>query len=300
MKIVFMGTPEFALKSLDRLYTDGHEITGVFTQADKPRNRGMKLSYSPVKEFALEKNLPIFQPEGKLSADIFSGIEFDLIAVVAYGKLLPVEVLALPHFGCVNIHASLLPKYRGAAPIQHAVLSGEKETGVTSMYMAEKMDAGDIIFTEKTPIGEHETSGDLFSRLSILGAELLSKTVREIEAGSASRISQNHAEATYAPMLKREMSPIDWSCSSEQISCKIRGLNPWPMATMELSGKTVKVISAQISDTKTKLAPGSVITDNKTKLEVVTGDGTILIELLQAPGGKSMSAVDYMRGNKIL
>ncbi|MCL2222485.1 MAG: methionyl-tRNA formyltransferase [Oscillospiraceae bacterium] len=300
MKIVFMGTPEFALKSLARLYADGHEITGVFTQADKPRNRGMKLSYSPVKEFALEKNLPIFQPEGKLSADIFSGIEFDLITVVAYGKLLPVNVLALPRFGCVNIHASLLPKFRGAAPIQHAVLSGEKETGVTSMYMAEKMDAGDIIFTEKTPIGEHETSGDLFSRLSILGAELLSKTVREIEAGRANRTPQNHAEATYAPMLKKEMSPIDWSCSSKQISCKIRGLNPWPMATMELSGKSVKILTAEISDTKTELPPGQIITDNRTKLEVVTGDGTVCIKLLQAPGGKAMSAADYMRGNRVV
>jgi len=300
MKIVFMGTPEFALKSLERLYADGHEISGVFTQADKPRNRGMKLSYSPVKEFALEKNLPIFQPEGKLSADFFAGLEFDLIAVVAYGKLLPTEVLSLPKLGCVNIHASLLPKYRGAAPIQHAVLSGEKETGVTSMYMAEKMDAGDIIFMESTPIGEHETSGDLFSHLSVLGAELLSKTVREIEAGNAPRIPQNHSEATYAPMLKREMSPIDWTCSSEQISCKVRGLNPWPMATMELGGKTVKVISAKISDAKTELAPGSLITDNKTSLEVATGDGTIIITMLQAPGGKAMSAADYMRGNKIL
>ena len=300
MKIVFMGTPEFALKSLERLYTDGHEISGVFTQADKPRNRGMKLSHSPVKEFALEKNLSIFQPEGRLSADIFAGLEFDLIAVVAYGKLLPTEVLSLPKLGCVNIHASLLPKYRGAAPIQHAVLSGEKETGVTSMYMAEKMDAGDIIFTEKTPIGEHETSGDLFSRLSVLGAELLSKTVREIEAENAPRIPQNHSEATYAPMLKREMSPIDWTCSSEQISCKVRGLNPWPMATMELGGKTVKVISAKISDAKTELAPGSLITDNKTSLEVVTGDGTIIITMLQAPGGKAMCAADYLRGNKIL
>lgn len=299
MKIIFMGTPDFGRKSLERLYADGHDIVGVFTQADKPRNRGMKLSFSPVKEFALEKDLAIFQPE-KLSAGIFSGLDFDLITVVAYGKLLPAEILSLPPLGCVNIHASLLPKYRGAAPIQHAILSGDKETGVTSMYMSEKMDAGDIILTEKTQIGEYETSADLFARLSVLGAELLSKTVYYIEKGSAKRTSQNHTDATYAPMLTRDMSPIDWACTSYEISCKVRGLNPWPMATMELGEKTVKVLSIEISNNKSELQPGTIITDNKSSLEVVSGDGTVIIKELQAPGGKPMSAASYLKGNKII
>ena len=299
MKIVFMGTPDFARRSLEVLYADGHDITGVFTQADKPRNRGMKLSFSPVKEFAVEKNLEVFQPD-KLSAEIFSELEFDLIAVVAYGKLLPVDVLALPHLGCVNIHGSLLPKYRGAAPIQHAVLSGDRETGVTSMYMSKKMDEGDIILTRKTQIGEQETSADLFERLSVIGAELLSETVREIEAGTAPRVSQNHDKATYAPMLTRDMSPIDWTCTSDEISAKVRGLIPWPVATMELGEKTVKVLSIDVTNNKTELQPGSIITDNKTKLEIVTGDGSVIINKLQASGGKAMSAVDYMRGARIL
>ena len=299
MKIVFMGTPDFARRSLESLYADGHDITGVFTQADKPRNRGMKLSFSPVKEFAVEKDLKVFQPD-KLSAELFSELEFDLIAVVAYGKLLPVDILALPRFECVNIHGSLLPKYRGAAPIQHAILSGEKETGVTSMYMSKKMDEGDIILTRKTQIGEQETSADLFERLSVMGAELLSETVREIERGNAPRVSQNHDDATYAPMLTRDMSPIDWTSSSYMISCKVRGLYPWPVATMELGGKVVKVLSVETSNEKSDLQPGSVITDNKTSLKIVSSDGTVIINRLQAPGGKPMSAVDYMRGNKIV
>jgi len=300
MKIIFMGTPEFAQKSLERLYDDGHDIVGVFTQADKPRNRGMKLSFSPVKEFALKKNLTVFQPEGKLSADTFAGLEFDLIAVVAYGKLLPAAILSLPPLGCINIHASLLPKYRGAAPIQHAILSGDRETGVTSMYMSETMDTGDIILTEKTQIEEHETSEDLFVRLSVLGAELLSKTLYEIEKGSAERFPQNHAEATYAPMLTKDMSPIDWACSSQEISCKVRGLIPWPVATMELGEKTVKVLSVDVSNNKYELQPGSVVASNKTKLEVVSGDGAVIINKLRAPSGKVMSAAEYMRGAKIV
>jgi len=298
MRIVFMGTPEFARKSLERLYKDGHDITGVFTQADKPRSRGMKLSYSPVKELALKHGSTVYQPS-KLSAEIFESIDCDLIAVVAYGKLLPKEILEIPAFGCINIHGSLLPKYRGASPVQHAILCGEKETGVTSMYLSEGMDAGDILYTRTTQIGEDETAGELFERLSIMGAELLSFTIDMIGRGEAASSPQSHEEATYAPLLTKEISPIDWSKSAYEIKCKVRGLIPWPVATMELGGKVLKVFSVDITANQTSTTPGTVISSGKSRLEVVCADGTVIINELQAPGGRIMSAAEYLRGNTI-
>ena len=293
-----MGTPEFARKSLERLYNDGHDIAGVFTRADKPRSRGMKLSYSPVKELALKHGTAVYQPS-KLSAKLFENIDCDLIAVVAFGMLLPKEILEIPVFGCINIHGSLLPKYRGASPIQHAILCGEKETGVTSMYLSEGMDDGDILYARATQIGDDETAGQLYERLGETGAELLSYTIDKIGCGEAGSSPQNHNEATYAPLLTKDMSPIDWSKSAYEIKCKVRGLVPWPVATMELGGKVLKVFSVDITDNQTQITPGAVIPAGKSRLEIACADGTVIVNELQAPGGRAMSAADYLRGNNI-
>ena len=299
MKLIFMGTPEFARVSLERLYNDGHDITGVFTQADKPKNRGMKVGFSPVKELALEHGTPVYQPS-KLSADLLNDLNFDLVAVVAYGRMLPREILEMPSLGCINIHGSLLPKYRGASPVQHAIMSGAKETGVTSQYMAEAMDAGDIIMSAKTQIGEEETASDLFDRLGKIGAGLLCETIDAIKRGEAVRRPQNHDEATYAPLITREMSPIDWSISAYEIKCKVRGLIPWPVATMQLGDKTLKVYSVDVTSNKTNCAAGTVVSHGKAGLEIACGDGTVIISKLQAPGGKIMTAAEYLRGNPVL
>jgi methionyl-tRNA formyltransferase len=301
MRIVFMGTPDFAAKSLERLYSDGHDIAGVFTQADKPRNRGMKLSFSPVKELALAHNTPVFQPvtlKDGIAAGIIRELDCDLMALVAYGKILTKEIIDLPPYGSINIHGSLLPKYRGASPVQHAILNGDTETGVTSQYIAEEMDAGDIILVKKTAIGEDETSGELFERLCILGAELLSETVEAIGKGTARRSPQNPNEVTYAPKLSRDMSPIDWIKSASEIKNKVRGLSPWPAATMELDGKTLKVFSVDISDKKVDEIPGNIITVGKAGIEIACVDGSVLVREVQAPGGKRMPAADYLRGNR--
>ena len=303
MRIVYMGTPQFAVPSVERLHSDGHDIAAVFTQPDKPKNRGMKVSFSPVKEFALEHGIPVYQPGTLKDAEtpeLLHNLRCDLIAVVAFGKLLPREILELPPQGCVNIHGSLLPKYRGAAPIQWAVLNGEKETGVTSMYMSEQLDAGDILLCKKTPIGEDETSGELHDRLSILGAELLSETVSAIESGAAVRIPQDHDEATFAPPLSKGMSPIDWTKSARAIKCQVRGLNPWPVATAQLQPGTVcKIFSADIREQTHGAAPGEIVAAGVHGIDIACLDGIVTIRELQAPGGKRMAAADYLRGNPI-
>lgn len=302
MKIAFMGTPEFAAVSLNRLYSDGYDICAVFTQPDKQQKRGMKLAASPVKEMALRHLTPVYQPatlrDGTALRQL-TELDPDLIAVVAYGKILPSDILQLPPKGCINIHGSILPKYRGSAPVQWAVLNGEKTTGVTSMYMAPEMDTGDIIMTKTTDIGEDETSGALFDRLSILGAALLSETIAAIDGGIASRSKQNDAEATYAPPLTKDMSPIDFTKSSRDILCQIRGLNPWPAATAVIDGMLVKVFKAVASDRLTVLKPGSLVSAGPDGIEMSCADGTVIIKELQAPGGRKMAASDYLRGHPI-
>jgi len=299
MRIIFMGTPEFAVPSLKRLYNDGHDIAGVFTQADKPRNRGMKKSFTPVKELALSHGTPIYQPltlRDDTTAGLIRDLRCDLICVVAYGKILPEEILNIPPLGCINIHGSLLPKYRGASPIQHAILNGEKETGVTSMYMSKEMDTGDILFTKKTPIGDDETSADLFIKLSTLGAGLLSETLTAISNETAVRKPQNHDEATYAPLLTKDMSPINWNKDAFTIKCKIRGLYPWPVATMELAGKTVKVFSADTTENITGKEPGEIVSMGQQGIEVACSSGSVVIKELQAPGSRRMTAGEYLSG----
>ena len=303
MRIVFMGTPDFASASLKKLIDERFDVVGVFTQPDKPKGRGMELCASPVKELALENGLPVFQPvkmrDGTALAQI-KALEPDILVVVAYGRILPDDILAVPKYGAINVHGSLLPKYRGAAPIQWAVLNGDKITGVTTMYLASEMDTGDIIYTTETEIGEYETSGELFDRLKDMGAELLVKTLRDIDAGTAPRAPQDHSKASYVTMLDKSICPIDWNKTPREVLKHIYGLQPWPVATMELEGKTVRVFAAKYTDGKTEKVPGAVVSTDKGGLEIACADGeTLLITELQAPGKKRMGAEDYLRGHQI-
>lgn len=303
MRIVFMGTPDFAAASLKKLIDKKYDIAAVFTQPDKPRDRGMKLSYSPVKELALENNIPVYQPtklRDGTATELIKSLDPDILVVVAYGRILPDDMLEIPKYGAINVHASLLPKYRGAAPIQWAVLNGDKITGVTTMYLASEMDTGDIIYTAETEIGEFETSGELFDRLMIMGAELLDRTLRDIEAGTAPRTPQDHSKASYVKMLDKSLSPIAWAKTPREVIKQIYGLQPWPVATAELDGKIFKIYSAEYTRNKTDKAPGSVVSAGKKGIEIACLDGeTVLITELQAAGKKRMKASDYLLGHPI-
>lgn len=303
MRIVFMGTPDFAAASLKKLIDEKYDIVGVFTQPDKPRDRGMKLSFSPVKVLALEHDIPVYQPtklRDGTATELIRKLEPDILVVVAYGRILPEDMLAVPKYGAINVHASLLPKYRGAAPIQWAVLNGDKITGVTTMYLASEMDTGDIIYTAETEIGEFETSGELFDRLMVMGAELLDKTLCDIDAGAAPRTPQDNSKASYVKMLDKSLSPIDWAKTPREIVKHIYGLQPWPVATAELDGKLFKIYSAEYTRAKTAKAPGSVLSAGKQGIEVAClGGETILITELQAAGKKRMKASDYLLGHPI-
>lgn len=305
MKVVFMGTPDFAQKSLEALYNARHEILAVVTNIDKPKGRGMKLVESPVKEYAKSKNLTIFQPE-KVRKNIefieqIKKLEPDVICVVAYGKILPSEILEIPKLGCINVHASLLPKYRGAAPIQWAVLNGDKTTGVTTMYMDVGMDTGDMILKQEVKIGENETTGELWDRLSIIGADLLVKTLKQIEKGTAPRIKQSD-DFTMAPMLNKEISKIDWKeKTAQQIKNLVRGLNPIMGAYSYLNGKKIKFWKVEVEkDTNSNQENGTVIKANdKDGLYIKAKDGVLKIIEIQGENAKRMNANDFLRGNKI-
>ena len=303
MRVVFMGTPDFAAASLKKLIEENYEIAGVFTQPDKPRGRGMEMSFSPVKELALAHKLPVFQPEKMrdgTALGILQELQPEILVVVAYGRILPDELLEVPKYGAINVHGSLLPQYRGAAPIQWAVLNGDKISGVTTMYLAHDMDAGDIIYREETEIGEFETAGELFDRLMDMGAALLIKTLRDIEAGTAPRTPQDHSKATYVKMLDKSISPIDWNRTPREIVKHIYGLQPWPVATMELEGKTYRVFAADYTELKTDKAPGSVVRADDAGIAMACGDGAcLMITKLQAPGKKRMKAGDFLRGHRL-
>ena len=303
MRVVFMGTPAFAAASLSALFAAGFGIPGVFTQPDKPRDRGMKASASPVKELAEARGVPVFQPEKLRDGTALACLRElrpDVLAVVAYGRILPDEILAVPPLGCVNVHGSLLPKYRGAAPIQRAVLAGERFTGVTTMYLAHDMDAGDIIYQEQTEIGEFETSGALFDRLAGLGAALLVRTLRNIEAGTAPRTPQDAGAATFAPPLDRSLSPIDWNTSPRAVVKHICGLSPWPGATARVGDAEVRVWAAEYTGEHTGKAPGSIVSAGKGGIEFACAGGeTLRVTELQAPGGRRMAAADWLRGHPV-
>lgn len=303
MRIVFMGTPDFAVPSLNALAEAGHEVCGVFTQPDKPKNRGMKLQQSPVKERALELGLEVYQPaklRDREALAILQRLDPDLIAVAAYGKILPVDILNLPRLGCVNVHSSLLPRYRGAAPINWAILNGEEETGVTIMYMAEGMDTGDILAQAKTPIGINENASQLFGRLAEMGADLLVDTVAALEAGTVKPVPQEEALATHAPMLSRDQSPMDWSRTARQLHDQVRGLYPWPAATAVLDGVRCKVLRTALSGEATVEAPGAVLQGDKKGLKIACGGGGVLEVLeLQPDGKKAMAASAFLLGHPV-
>lgn len=303
MRIVFMGTPDFAAQSLQALIDEKYDVAGVFCQPDKPSGRKMEVVFSPVKALALEHGIPVFQPakmRDGTALSIIQELRPDIIVVVAYGRILPEDILDAPPLGVINVHGSLLPKYRGAAPIQWSVINGDELAGVTTMYLAPEMDTGDMIFSESTPVGEFETSGELYDRLKVIGAGLLIRTLRAIENGTAPRIPQNHEEASYVSMLDKSNSPVDWNRSPREIVKQIYGLQPWPVATAELGGETVKLFAAQYGETVTELEPGSIVSTGKTGIEIACAGGrTVLITELQAPGKKRMSAADYLRGHRL-
>ena len=300
MRVVFMGTPDIAATCLKKILADGFEVVGVYTQPDRPKGRGMKMVASPVKEVALAHNLPVFQPENfreEETVQQLADLKPDICAVVAYGRILPQKVLDVPTFGCINIHASVLPKYRGSAPYQWAVLDGLTESGVTAMYLCREMDAGDIIDVSKTPIGENETAGELLDRLAVLGADLLSKTLTRFTQGKVEAVPQNPEEVSYAPMLDKTMCPIDWNKTAQQVHNQVRGLHPWPVAIMELKGQKFKVHETRIVEGSGQ--PGEILGLTKTGLVIACGEGAVEIRSLQAEGGKRMAAPDYFRGHPL-
>ena len=311
MKIVFMGTPDFAATSLNALIEANYNIEAVVTNPDRPKGRGMKMLYTPVKEVAISKNIPIFQPE-----KVKNNIEFinnlkeinpDVICVVAYGKILPKEILDIPKFGCINVHASLLPKYRGAAPIQWAILNGDKETGVTTMYMDVGMDTGDMILTEKVKIREDETTGELWDRLSKIGGNLLVETLKQIENGIAPRIPQGD-DYTMAPMLDKQMSKIDWeNKTAEEITNLVRGLNPIMGAYTYLNGKKIKFWKVEVAknigydENNIKIFKNGtvIISDPRDGIFIKTKKGILRVLEIQGENAKKMPIQDFLRGNRI-
>ena len=321
LKILFMGTPDFAQESLKSIYDAGFEIIGVVTNPDKPKGRGMKLAYSPVKEYALEKNLKIYQPikirNNTEFLDEIRALAPDVICVVAYGKILPKEILEIPKLGCINVHGSLLPKYRGAAPIQWAVLNGDKTTGITTMYMNEGMDTGDMILKEEVEIGPEETTGDLWQKLTKIGGEILVKTLKLIEEGKAPREKQTE-EATLAPMLNKEMALIDWENSdANKIHNLIRGLNPIMGAYSYIDGKKIKFWKSKVLTKEeffsyktefeeyeakfNNLVPGTIlIADDKDGLYIKANGGVLKILEIQGENAKRMPTADFLRGNHLI
>ena len=298
-----MGTPDFAAVCLKKLIDEGFDVAGVFCQPDKPQARGHRLLSCAVKQTALAAGLTVYQPEKLRDGQALAALrelDPDLIAVVAYGRILPDDILALPKYGCVNVHGSLLPKYRGSAPIQRAVLSGDEITGVTTMYLSSGMDEGDMIYSAQTSIAESETSGELFDRLAPMGAELLVKTVRAIADGTATRVPQDGSQATYAPPLSREESPIDWTRPARMVCKHIYGMQPWPCATACIGGTEMKIFASEKTSHSSAKSPGTVISAGKAGIEVVCGGGeTVLITQLQAPGGKRMAAGAWLLGHPL-
>lgn len=302
MRVVFMGTPDIAATCLTRLLRAPVEIVGVYTKPDMPKNRGMKPEMSDVKKVAVAAGLPVFQPTGfreDETVEELRALRPDVIVAVAYGKILPQRVLDIPPHGCINIHASILPALRGSGPVQWAILNGLDETGVTAMYMAAEMDAGDIIEIRKTPIEPYENAQSLLDRLAEIGAELLVDTLKKVENGTVTRTPQAHECATYAPMLTKALCPIDWRRTRREIVDHVRGLDPWPVATAELDGKRFKIYEVRPVDRTTDRPAGTLLALTKQGLEVACGDGVLVITRLQAENGKRMAAADYFRGHPL-
>lgn len=298
MKIVFMGTPDFAVPCLESIVNAGHNVVGVFTQPDKPKGRGYTLTPPPVKVKAEQYDIPVYQPaklrDGE-AYEILKKLNPDCIVVVAYGKILPEDILNLPPFGCINVHASLLPKYRGAAPIQWSVINGETESGVTTMYMDAGLDTGDMIMKKSCPIDENMTAGQLHDKLSEMGAQLIVETLATVENGTAKREKQDDNLSCYSPMLDKTLCKIDWTKSNLEIHNKVRGLNPWPVAASSLNGKRVKIFSTKLNSDSG--APGEVI--SLSPLTVACGQGSVVLLELQLEGKKRMDAAAFLNGHSL-
>lgn len=302
MRIIFMGTPDFSVGTFEALIAAGHDIVLAVTQPDKSKGRGGKMQYSPVKEKALEYGIPVFQPKKVREAECIDKLrayEADIMVVIAFGQILPKEILEMTRFGCVNVHASLLPKYRGAAPIQWAVINGERVSGVTTMKMDEGLDTGDMIMKAEVELDEKETGGSLFDKLSEAGASLCVETLRAIEEGTAAFEKQGETTTEYARMLHKDMGSIDWKNDAQTIERLIRGLNPWPSAYTKWDGKVMKLWEADVVPQNSKAAPGTVVSVEKDGFCVQTGDGLLKVRSLQIPGKKRMEADAFLRGYKI-
>lgn len=301
MKIVFMGTPDFSVPALEKI-AEKHEVAAVVTQQDRPKGRGHKMQFTPVKEKAVELGIPVYQPQKVRETefvDILREINPDVIVVIAFGQILSKEILDLPKYGCINVHASLLPKYRGAAPIQWAVIDGEEESGVTTMYMAEGLDTGDIIDTAVLTLDEKETGGSLFDKLSIQGGELILETLEKLKNGTAIRTPQQDELSTYAGKITKELGHIDFGKSAVEIERLIRGLNPWPSAFTYMDGKMMKIWDATVVDEESGKEPGTILEKAKGLIKVATGKGSLCINELQLEGKKRMTAQAFLNGYDI-
>lgn len=302
MKIIFMGTPDFAESILNKLIQSHHEIIGVVTQPDKPKGRGKNLSSSPVKELANEHNVPVYQPQKVREEEFVNKIREmnpDAIIVAAFGQFLTKDLLDIPKYGCINVHASLLPKYRGAAPIQYSIIDGEEKTGITIMYMAEGIDTGDIILQKELEISRDDTGGSLFDKMAVLGSDLIVEALEQIDNGTSNRITQDESQATYVKMIKKEMGNIDFAKPAIEIERLIRGLNPWPSAYTLYNGKTLKIWSAEVIPTAVKAKPGEIIEIRKDSFLVMTGEGALAIKELQLEGKKRMATEAFILGNEL-
>ncbi|HBF6022792.1 TPA: methionyl-tRNA formyltransferase [Clostridioides difficile] len=302
MKIVFMGTPDIAVPCLQKIIDEKYEILGVVTQPDKPKGRGKKLGMSPVKELAIENNIPIYQPvkaRDKEFIDKIKSLNPDVIVVVAFGQILPKEILEIPKLGCINVHVSLLPKYRGAAPINWVIINGEEKTGVTTMYMDEGLDTGDMILKTEVNLDENITAGELHDKMMNIGAETLKETLRLIEEGNAPREVQNHEEFSYAPIMNKSLGNIDFSKSAREIHNLVRGVNPWPSAYTTYNDVIMKVWKTKVLDEKSTKDVGTIIDVSKDGIKVSTIDNVLLIEEIQMPNKKRMLVGEYIKGNTI-
>ena len=302
MKIVFMGTPDFAVGTLEAIIEAGHEVLLVVTQPDKPKGRSGALQYTPVKECALAHGIEVFQPTKiRLEENVafLRKYEADIFVVAAFGQILPKSILDMPKYGCINVHASLLPKYRGAAPIQWAVINGDKVTGVTIQQMDIGVDTGDIIVTKELAISEEETGGGLFDKLAVVGAEACLEALEQIANGTATRTPQNHDEATHVSMISKEFGNIDWNKSAVEIERLIRGLNPWPSAYTKLDGKTFKIWKAKVVSEENEYATGCIIRVGKGEMLVQTGNGLLSLLEVQLEGKKRMEVDAFLRGYQV-
>lgn len=302
MRVLFMGTPDIATGCLQKLIDKKYNVIGVVTQPDKPQNRGKKLGMPPVKELALKYDIPVYQPlkaREESFVETLKELNPDIIVVVAFGQILPKSILEIPKFGCINVHVSLLPKYRGAAPINWVIINGEEKTGVTTMYMDEGLDTGDMILTEEFDLDDEITAGELHDKMKDIGADVLVETLKQIEKGCAPRIPQNHEEFTYAPMMNKALGQIDWSKSAREIHNLVRGVNPWPSAYTTYEGSTMKVWKTEVLNETSDKEPGTVLKVDKDGIRVSTKDNVVLVKEIQMPGKKRVLVSEFIKGNSI-